>query len=378
MPARISAELSQLARLARDGGLDLSQVSLRVKADLLMTMPQPPQDDLTAFGEMAQALIPSIDEATAVILARKLAGWRHSPSAVLQALKARGGPVAAALLRHGMALPEAEIELLAEQGDADIAAAAAERPDLTATATLILVDRDDRAVDLTLIANLAAPLPRAALDQLVARSRRDCAYAPGLLSRRDVSSTELAPLFLQAGPERRLAILDSLAAIEALGGLEPRRPAPAADLFAGWLAMAGDDQQSAFGAIASHLGGADTLADALAADRSRDLAALALVASGTSVENATRFLIRLGDETAHSVERIFALVALMRSVRPEIAHRVVMQVAGVRSAPAQRKGQHLPAMDPSGTAARGGPARQDGSAMISGAMRQLGLRREQV
>ena len=56
MPSRISAEIAQLARLARDGGLDLSQVSLRVKADLLMSTPTPAPDDLAAFGEMAAAL----------------------------------------------------------------------------------------------------------------------------------------------------------------------------------------------------------------------------------------------------------------------------------------------------------------------------------
>ena len=72
MPSRISAELAQLARLARDGGLDLGQVSLRVKADLLMSTPQPAPDDLAAFGELAAALLPGADEAAAISLARKL------------------------------------------------------------------------------------------------------------------------------------------------------------------------------------------------------------------------------------------------------------------------------------------------------------------
>lgn len=374
MPAKISAELNQLARLARDGGLDLNQVSLRVKADLLMTMPEPPAADLAAFCEMAETLAPVIDLETAVILARKLAGWRHAPAPVLQALKQRGGPVTAALLRYGMPLPETEIEFLAEHGDPAIAGAAAERPDLTATATLILVDRDERAVDLILISNAACPMPRAALDQLVARSRRDAAYGPGLLARRDISSTELTPLFLLAGPERRIAILESLAA---LGSLTPpeRRPALTPDLLAGWLAMAGDDPKSAFGAIASHLGGGETLAEALANDRSRDLSALALVAAGASVEDATRFLIRLGDETAHSVERIFAVVALMRLVKPSVAQRVVTQVAGTAGPTIARKGRHQPAMDPSGTAARNGPIRAESP--MSGVLRGFGLKRWQ-
>lgn len=376
MPSRITAELAQLARLARDGGLDLSQVSLRVKADLLMTMPNPPEPDLLAFEEMALALIPGIDEATAVILARKLAGWRHASPAVLQALKQRGDAVVAALLRHGMALPETEIEMLAEHGDADTAVAAAERADLTATASLILVERGERAADLALIANTAAPLPRAALDRLVERSRKDAAYAPLLLARRGIASSELAPLFLQAGPERRAAILDSLSALDTLGPSE-RRPMLAHDLFSGWLSIAGDDAEGAFGAIASHLEGGPVLSEALALDRSRDLAALALIAAGASVEDATRFLIRLGDETACSVERIFALVAMMRQVRPAVARRVVMQVAGAVAPAAGRKPVHQPAMDPSGTPTRGGAVRQDNPALVGDLMRRFGLRREQ-
>ena len=50
MPARISSDLADLARLASDGDLDLSQVSLRVKADLLMSAAQPPEEDLAAPG----------------------------------------------------------------------------------------------------------------------------------------------------------------------------------------------------------------------------------------------------------------------------------------------------------------------------------------
>lgn len=376
MPLRISTELAQLARLAREGGLDLSQVSLRVKADLLMTMPHPPEEDLAIFAEMAQALVPAIDEATAVILARKLAGWRHTPPTVLQALKARGGLVVAALLRHGMPLPEAEIETLASHGDSDMAIALAERPDLTATASLILVDREDRAVDLALIFNTAVPVPRAALDLLVERSRSDAAYAPGLLARTDIASAELTPLFLQAGPERRAAILDALSTLDSLSPSE-RRPRLSPDTLAGWLAIAADDPAGAFGAIASHIGADAALADALAADYSRDLTALTLVAAGVSAEDTTRFLIRLGDEAAHSVDRIFALVALMRRVKPSVAQRVVMQVAGARAQSATRKTRHQPAMDPSGTPARAGAVKQDGHTLVGGVMRRLGLRREQ-
>lgn len=376
MPSRISAELAHLARLARDGGLDLSQVSLRVKADLLMTTAQPALEDLAIFSEMATGLVPGIDEATAVILARKLAGWRHAPDAVLAALKARGGAVLAALLRHGMPVTPVEAEAFAADPDAKLAGALAERPDLSATAILILVERGDRAIDVSLMGNTAIDLPRAALDLLVSRSRQDAGYVQPLLARRDLSSAELAPLFLFAAPQRRLAMLDSLAALDSLSPAE-RRPSVAPDIFTGWLAMAASDRAGAFQALANHLGGGPALALAIEGDHTRDLAALALTAAGLSVEDATRFLIRLGDDAAHSVERIFAVVGLMRSVRPSVALRLVMQVSGSPMPSSGRKGQHQPVMDPSGTPARIGPTRSENPAAASDILRKLGSRRDQ-
>lgn len=370
-------ELADLARLARDGGLDLSQVSLRVKADLLLSAPRPPRDDLAAFAEMATALIPSIDEATALILARKLAGWRHTPMAVLLALRARGGSVFTEMLRHGLPLGPAEIERLAETGDAEMLAALATRRDLTSAAALMLVEQNSTPLDLALIANSDAPLPRAAADLLMARARSRPAYQPGLLGRSDLSNLELAPLFLRASPERRLTILDSLAAYEALHPGERLAPLAAA-VFADWLALANADRGQAFGAIARHLGGGPPLAEAMERDTARELAALALVASGTTVEAATRFLIRLGDEAAHSVKRIFALVALMRSLRPAIARRLVQQIAGLAPVMPQRRGQHQPAMDPSGTPARagGGATRTEGQPAMSEVLGRIGPQRE--
>lgn len=375
MPSRISAEIAQLARLARDGGLDLSQVSLRVKADLLMSTPSPAPDDLAAFGEMAATLLPGVDEATAVILARKIAGWRHAPAAALSALRARGGSVLAALIQHGLPLTPTEMEELAGSTDDRLAAALSVRTDLPSTAVLILVERADRAIDFALMTNGTIVLPRAALDLLLARARLDGGYAQPLLARRDLSNVEIAPLFLFAGPERRLAILDSLAALEALSPLEHRAPVPG-EIFTGWLAMAAEDPASAFQAVADHLGSGPALAKAMADDLSRDLAALALTAAGASVEEATRFLIRLGDEAAHSVERIFAVVALIRSVRPAVAQRLVAQIGGAaRPAPA-RKGQHQPAMDASGTPARSSPARSEPAGSTGEILRKIGVRRD--
>ncbi|WP_293801584.1 DUF2336 domain-containing protein [uncultured Bosea sp.] len=375
MPASVSKELADLARLAREGGLDLSPISLRVKADLLLSTPQPPLDDLVAFNALAEALLPGIDEATALILARKLAGWPHTPAPIMAGLAAKGGAVLVEMVRHGMPLTEAELERLAETGGEAMRAALAVRPDLSAQAVTMLVADDRWELDLALIANHSAPMPRSAVDSLIAKGRIEPAYRPGLLARPDLSNLELAPLFLHAGAERRLAILESLMAREALHPSE-RRPALSGPTFASWLDLAAEDRGAAFAAIADHLGGGATLAVAIAADTSRDLAALVLTACGATVEEATRFLIRLGDDAAHSVERIFALVALMRSARPAIAFRLAMHIAGITAAAPQRRGQHQPAMDPSGTPSRAGNARPEAQPAMSEVLGKIGAKRE--
>lgn len=375
MTTSAAKELADLARLAREGGLDLSQVSLRVTADLLLAAPHPRPEDLAAFADLALALIPTVDDATALILARKLAGWRHAPASVLAALKQRGGEVLVALLRHGLPIAPAELEEFAQHGQPDTLIALASRRDLTPAASVMLVGHAIEAVDLGLIGNVEAPLPRAASDVLIARARDRIAYRSGLLARRDLSNLELAPLFLHAGAERRLAILDSIGAHEALHPTDRRGDLPPTR-FADWLTLARDDAGAAFATLSAALGGGASLAQLMLLDASRELAALALIGSGAKVEDATRFLIRLGDEAAHSVERIFALVALMRAIRPVVAKRLVLMIAGETPAQAVRRGQHQPAMDPSGTPNRGHGARPEAQPAMSEVLGTIGPRRE--
>lgn len=370
MPSRIAADLAQLARLASDGGLDLRQVALRVKADLLLSTANPPAEDMEAFRDMAMALIPVIDEPTALILARKLAGWRHTPLEVLAALRARGGEVLAALVRKGTPLTPAEIEDIAAGTDPAVTLALAARRDLTAAASSLLAGRADPAIDLALAANPMATLPRAALVLLVARATAAPALAQCLLARDDLPVAELAPLFLQASLDKRLAMIEAVSAHEALAP-SPRRPSISNEQFSGLVATALVDREGAFAALADLFGADAEFAAALAADHSRQLAALTLVGCGASPEEATRFLIGLGDDTAFSVQRIFALADLMRLLTPATARRLVLQIGRLSEQGSARPALQ-PAMDPSGTPARPGLERPSSRGGMQDMLRRLG------
>lgn len=369
MPSRIATDLVQLARLASDGGLDLRQVALRVKADLLLAAANPSAEDMDAFRAMAEALIPVIDEQTAIILARKLARWPHAPREVLAALQARGGKVLAALIAHGMPLAPEAVEEIAAEGDMEARLALASRPDLSPGASIILAGIGSAEIDGALAANTAMALPRAALDLLLTRAARLPALGLALLARDDLPAAELTPLFLLASLEKRLAMLDATAARLALTPPPRRAPLPAEEL-SGLIATALLDRHGAFTALARAFGGGPGFAEALAADHSRQLAALTLIGCGASPEDATRFLIGLGDDAAKSVDRIFALVDFMRRLDPAVARRLTQQIGGLSDS-GERAGQLQPAMDPSGTPARPGAERPVRSG-VRDVLRKLG------
>lgn len=370
MPSRIAADLAQLARLASDGGLDLRQVALRVKVDLLLSTVNPPAEDMHAFREMAAALVPIVDEPTALILARKLAGWRHTPPEILAALRARGGEVLAALVGQDLPLSPAEIEEIAAEGEPAVLLALAGRRDLTAAASVLLAGQDDPAIDLALAGNLAATLPRAALDLIVARASTRPALGLGLLARNDLPVAELSPLFLQASLDKRLAMIEATTAHEALAPSQ-RRPSISPEQFSGLVATALVDRPGAFAALADLFGAGAEFAGALARDHSRQLAALTLVGCGASPEEATRFLIGLGDDTALSVQRIFALADLMRLLTPATARRLALQIGGLSVHGGARPALQ-PAMDPSGTPARAGAERPAARGSMQEMLRRLG------
>jgi uncharacterized protein (DUF2336 family) len=370
MPSRIASDLAELARLASDGGLDLRQVALRVKTDLLLATPSPSPEDMEAFRAMAEALIPVIDEATATILARKLASWPHAPREVLADLRARGGEVLAALINHGMPLTATEIEEIAAEGGDEARSALASRHDLTGSASIALAGCNDADIDAALVANIAVPLPHAALDLLLPRAARTPALGASLLARADLPASELTPLFLQASLERRLAMIDAATAREALAP-SPRSTTLDGDQISGLIATALSDRRGAFTALADAFGGDARFAAAMANDSTRQLAALALVGCGASPEDATRFLIGLGDDAARSVERIFALVELMRSLSPAVARRLAQQIGGIAPRGA-RPGALQPAMDPSGTPARPGAERAPARGIVQEVRRRLG------
>ena len=381
MTSPFDADLRNLADAAASGDFDAVQVAFRVKVDMLVANGEPSAGEIAALDALATALVPRIDELTAVSLAGKLANWPHTPESVRSLLFARDGRVAAAILAGNAPLPlGVTLEETVQNGHVEIARNIAARAGLTEALCMDLLDRDDAGIDRALAANTNFDLPRGCMDVLVDRARQDRACAELLLARKELSQTDVVPLYLLASDARRGAMRTSL---EQLSNISPPRlGASLSDTE--WLAldyMAGTDLDAAMGMLTWHLGAGTTLAAVLVRDETREATALALRALDLPVEKATRFLLRLRDAAATSVPRIFGHVELMRTTSPGAALRILVAISGdaalrLALAVPRPAAEHVPVMAEGGARVRAGSEKPVVRRTLAGTVDRI-LRRDQ-
>jgi hypothetical protein len=170
---------------------------------------------------------------------------------------------------------------------------------------------------------------------------------------------DLAPFFLLASEVQQGLILSGLMQLDRL---QPRRALPRVDteILAGLLESASVDRAGAFIGLAAQVGGSPEFAAAMTLDLSRKLAGLALIAMGATPEDAVRFAIRLGDESAKSVPVVFGLAGTLRQINASAAQRLIKAIGGADIAiTPERAGRHVPAADPSLSPQRRGTAREE-------------------
>ncbi len=132
MPPSVDAppDLSGLLELSRIENLDLKPVILRVQTDLFVRAAARDRTEIEIFESLACGLIPTVDEETARVVARKLAPCPETPPAVLEALALRGGEARDAVVELAPTLSHRLIEAALAEGS-DIAARIAARAGLS-------------------------------------------------------------------------------------------------------------------------------------------------------------------------------------------------------------------------------------------------------
>lgn len=321
-------DLSSLAALARNPGLDLRPVILRVQADLFVNAPARDDASVEAFSALVTGLLPTVDDETALIVATKLAPCPDTPADVLRLLIGRGGAIRRAILAPREATAAAPSPAAPE--------AASSRP--------------------------STPLPAASPDApgqspaaALVEARSDGGLARRLLGRGDLAPGDEAVLYLHADAERRARIRSGLLALAGLRhALPPRAEAPARERLIESAARADAE------GFAASLGGVLGLGQPLAplnlqGEADQELLALALHAAGLSEEECIRIFLTLDPALARSVRGVFHLAGLVRTTSRAVAAHVVEAVLGADFTRVSTR--HQPAMDPSG-ASRGTGAMQ--------------------
>jgi uncharacterized protein (DUF2336 family) len=342
MPLVTPPELQGLVAIAREEGLDMKPILLRVLTDLYVSAEMHSADEIAQFQEIGGTLAGQVDTETACVVACKLSAYAGTPPGVAEALVARGDDAARILLADAPWLPRAMVLAEAATGGRLLAAAVAARADLDGSLMRLLLARQEAVIDVTLAANTAVDLPQDVKLELLARSREEEAISDALLSRTDLAAGERAVLFLQADRTMRLRIIEDAERV-ALANRRGR-PAPAAPPELGLAlenaAIAGD--QRAFAALlALALSTSPDKARRILEDRSGETLAVALVAIGLSDEVITRIFMFRDPLIGHSTQKLFALVDLSRRVSFGAAGLIMSAILGQEP----RAATHRPVAD---------------------------------
>ncbi|WP_019903047.1 DUF2336 domain-containing protein [Methylobacterium sp. 77] len=304
-------DFSGLIELSRLGDLDLKPVILRVQTDLFLTATAHDRKSVEAFQSLAGGLIPIVDDETALIVARKLAPFPATPQPVLAILAARGVEIRDIVIAQAPSLSAMVIEA-ALSGGSDIATAIARRSDLSRSLIDEMVARDVAAIDLALAENWQISLQGGTIGLLVNRARTTPDLAQALLARPDLAPGDLGPLFLYADEDLREAIGRAIGARAAL------RPSPPLPREAGAVltGFSGRRDVAGFVAALAEMLGLQRGFLATTADPSRryELLTLSLRAVGLHEEEAVYVFLTLNETVARSVDRVFDLVKLFRTI----------------------------------------------------------------
>lgn len=321
--AEDAPDLSGLIELSRVEHLDLKPVILRVRTDLFLQAAPRDRAGIEAFASLACGLIPTVDDETALVVARKLAPCSATPESVLVRLAERGGPVRDAVVSLVPTLTAPVLEAAGKDGT-PFEVALASRVDLDRGVQAALSASGSAAVDLALARNTSVSLRSEVVARLVTRARGTPDLAAALLAREEIAPADLAPLFLQADEPRRAAIGQ---AVEAVAALRPCPPAPR-DIGAILSGLSASRDVPGFVAtLAEALGLPKSFLQAAPEAGTRyDLLTLGLRALDIHEEEAVYVFLTLNETVARSAERVYALVRLFRTVTRAAARDLVSAI----------------------------------------------------
>jgi len=344
--------------MARSGEAGLADATLTVQCALFVQDAVPSAAEKTLFATLALMLLPVASESTARQLAARLAPFPHTPPQVLAALEARGGGVAELIIAGATALPEAVEADAVGNPNPRLAASLASRPDLSDELQSRLLERGEATIARALAANHAVRLSRHTAASLIATAMTDAELARLLLCRTDLDPIALLPLYLladQLQKARMRDLLDQRLIDRGMRGGTREAAPPEPDML---LELSLHGLAALVDGLRPLLRQSERFVAAAMADTSREVTALALMAVGSTPQDAIRMLLRTGDPVALDSARLGQVVDLVRSISRQAATMLLATLLprDGQAADSADRPVHLPAMMAGGTPARPSPA----------------------
>ena len=275
----------------------------------------------------------SVDDAGRLAVARKLfTPADRAPARLVAGFLALGGEAELYVLTHARDLPRDE--RLGAAADSRRAAAVARRGDLDAETVATVLSVGEPVALAALVENALSPLSADQILFLALRARadieglRDRRLAELLLARAPARA-EYAPLFLEAGPAQRTAILIAAQRAElgqARAGASASVKREDIELLER-TALAGETEMFA-SALAQTLGCSLDLAQRIAGDRTGEPLAVALAAIGAANDVSVRILTSSDLREGADYPRVRALARLQDVLNPTAARRVLAAMIG--------------------------------------------------
>ena len=304
----IFPKLEGLDSLARRDGVDIRPTLVRVLTDLYVQKPAHTAEEERHYTELVLRLIDSVDLATRVAVAKKIAGYAGAPPAVVRRLARDAIEVAEPILRHSGVLTSADLAAVVRDFGARHAAIIAARE--------IAKPAEGRVI----AEPTTAKSPR--MDRITGES----------------PEIGIAELFYSADPSARRVLLLSLGNADAE---TPQRVQPLETIRALEAAALGRDRTGFVKLIEGALSLSHEQANRLVHDRSGEPLLVAAKALAMPPVVLQRVLMFIDPAIGESVERVFGLAAFYERMSADAAHKIIDSLRG-REPVRTRKAAHRP------------------------------------
>jgi uncharacterized protein (DUF2336 family) len=306
-----------------------SSKSLRDLVDLFLSRQQPSDMEILRFEDMACKLVQYTGTATLAYVAAKISTHAQSPIILIDTLIQHDVVCAKILVEHCSRVSPRHLLRYADHDDPSLAAAVARRRKISPALARALAERNDIGVLRDLAANPQVELTGGLLDRLVIAARNDPLLTQIVITRAS-DARRLAPLFLSAGPDLRLAIVKS-AESQVFDAADLRSIRLIGPAVINWLVKR--DPETSWDRIASELsrliGQPPQAIAQLLQDPRGDGLALLLAAVGMPGPEAVRFLLRCRPEISHSCERVRMLAWIITNLPAHAARWLTKSITGV-------------------------------------------------